>query len=216
MIFDSSKIKVLNGVITYRQKRSEKRMKNMKYGYARVSTRHQDLEGQLRQLEEEHCDKVFFEKITGTKSDRPEFQKLLQAIQTGDTLVVTKLDRFARSTQDALNTIKYLFEKGVRINVLNLGVIENTSTGRLIFTIFSAFADFERDLIVERTQEGKEIAKQRPGFKEGRPKKYSRQQIDLAMQLLETNSYTQVEKMTGISKSTLTRHKRKLNTEKHI
>lgn len=187
----------------------EKGVKNMKYGYARVSTRHQDLEGQLRQLEEEHCDKVFFEKITGTKSDRPEFQKLLQAIQTGDTLVVTKLDRFARSTQDALNTIKYLFEKGVRINVLNLGIIENTSTGRLIFTIFSAFADFERDLIVERTQEGKEIAKQRPGFKEGRPRKFSQQQINLAMNLLKTNSYSEVEKMTGISKSTLTRYKRK-------
>ena len=196
--------------------KAKKGMKNMKYGYARVSTRHQDLEGQLRQLEEERCDKIFFEKITGTKSDRPEFQKLLQAIQTGDTLVVTKLDRFARSTQDALNTIKYLFEKGVRINVLNLGIIENTSTGRLIFTIFSAFADFERDLIVERTQEGKEIAKQRPGFKEGRPRKFSQQQINLAMNLLKTNSYSEVEKMTGISKSTLTRHKRKLNTEKHI
>ena len=187
----------------------EKGVKNMKYGYARVSTRHQDLEGQLRQLEEERCDKVFFEKITGTKSNRPEFQKLLEEIQTGDTLVVTKLDRFARSTQDALNTIKYLFEKGVRINVLNLGIIENTSTGRLIFTIFSAFADFERDLIVERTQEGKEIAKQRPGFKEGRPRKFSQQQINLAMNLLKTNSYSEVEKMTGISKSTLTRYKRK-------
>ena len=77
----------------------------MKYGYARRSTRQQDLEGQQRQLEEECCDWVYFEKITGTKSDRPEFQKLLQEIQTGDTLVVTKLDRFARSTQDALNAI---------------------------------------------------------------------------------------------------------------
>lgn len=186
----------------------------MKYGYARVSTRHQDLEGQLRQLEEERCDKVYYEKITGTKSDRPEFQKLLQAIQPGDTLVVTKLDRFARSTQDALNTIKYLFEKGIRIHVLNLGVIENTSTGRLIFTIFSAFADFERDLIVERTQEGKEIAKQRPGFKEGRPNKFSKQQIDLALNLLKDHSYNEVEKMTGISKSTLTRHKRKREDNK--
>lgn len=181
----------------------------MKYGYARVSTRHQDLEGQLRQLEEEHCDQIFFEKITGTKSDRPEFKKLLEAARSGDTIVVTKLDRFARSTQDALNTIKYLFEKGVRVNVLNLGIIENTSTGRLIFTIFSAFADFERDLIVDRTQEGKEIAKQRPGFKEGRPRKFSQQQIELGMKLLETHSYTEVEKMTGISKSTLTRYKRK-------
>ncbi len=123
-------------------------------------------------MEDERCDRIYFEKITGTKSNRPEFQKLLQEIQTGDTLVITKLDRFARSTQDALNTIKFLFEKGVKINVLNLGIIENTSTGRLIFTIFSAFADFERDLIVERTQEGKEIAKQRPGFREGRPKNF--------------------------------------------
>lgn len=70
----------------------------MKCRYVRVSTRHQDLDGQLRQLEEEHCDKIFFEKITGTKSNRPEFQKLLQTVQTGDALVVTKLDRFARST----------------------------------------------------------------------------------------------------------------------
>ena len=103
----------------------------------------------------------------------------------------------------------------MRINVLNLGIIENTSTGRLIFTIFSAFADFERDLIVERTQEGKELAKQKPNFREGRPKKFNQQQINLAMQLLETHSYKAEEKMTGISKSTLTRNKRKtqMNTE---
>ena len=187
----------------------------MKYGYARVSTRQQDLEGQLNQLKEENCDKIYSEKITGTKSDRPEFQKLLQTVQSGDTLVVTKLDRFARSTQDALNTIKVLFEKGVRISILNLGVIENTSTGRLIFFILSAFADFERDLIVERTQEGKELAKQNPDFREGRPKKFSQQQINLAMNLLKDYSYKEVEKMTGISKSTLSRNKRKmqLNTE---
>lgn len=93
-------------------------------------------------MEDERCDRIYFEKITGTKSNQPEFQKLLQEIQTGDTLVITKMDRFVRSIQDALNTIKFLFEKGVKINVLNLGIIENTSTGRLIFTIFSAFADF--------------------------------------------------------------------------
>ena len=213
MITCSSKIKEYKVVITYGQKYIRKVVENVKYGYARVSTRQQDLEGQLCQLEEEHCNKIFFEKITGTKSDRPEFQKLLQTVQAGDTLVVTKLDRFARSTQDALNTIKVLFEKGVRINVLNLGVIENTSTGRLIFTIFSAFADFERDLIVERTREGKEIAKQRPGFKEGKPRKFSQKQINLAMKLLEGNSYKEVEQMTGISKSTLTRYKRKLQAE---
>lgn len=181
----------------------------MKYGYARVSTRHQNLDGQVHFLEEECCDKVYVEKITDTKRERPEFQKLLEEIQEGDTLVVTKLDRFAHSTQDAFNTIQYLFEKGVCINILNLGIIENTPTGRLVFTIFRAFADFERDLIVERIQEGKELAKQKPGYREGRPKKFTQQQMDQAMQLLETHSYKEVEKMTGISKSTLTRHKKR-------
>ena len=94
--------------------------------------------------------------------------------------------------------------------MLNLGIIENTSTGRLIFKISSAFADFERDLIVERTQEGKELARQKPDFREGRPKKFNQQQINLAMNLLKDHSYKEVEKMTGISKSTLTRNKRKI------
>ena len=99
--------------------------------------------------------------------------------------------------------------------MLNIGIIQNTSTERLIFTIFSAFADFERDLIVERMQEGKELDKQKPDFREGRPKKFNQQQINLAMNLLKDHSYKEVEKMTGISKSTLTRNKRKLqlNTE---
>ena len=100
--------------------------------------------------------------------------------------------------------------------LLNLGIIENTSTGRLIFTIFSAFADFERDLIVERTQEGKELAKQKPDFREGRPKKFNQQQINLAMNLLKNHSYKEVEKMTGISKSTLTRNNRKMQNKPQI
>jgi DNA invertase Pin-like site-specific DNA recombinase len=89
------------------------------------------------------------------KAARPEFQKLLSVLEQGDTLTVTKLDRFARSTSDALAIVKPLFEKGVKVNVLNMGIIENTPTGRLTFTIFSVFAEFERDLIVTRTQEGK-------------------------------------------------------------
>lgn len=87
-------------------------------------------------------------KITGTKSDRPEFQKLLQEIETGDTLVVTKLDRFVRSTQDALNRIKLLFEKGCSDQCAEFRNYRKHSTGRLIFTVFSAFADFEHGLIV--------------------------------------------------------------------
>jgi DNA invertase Pin-like site-specific DNA recombinase len=180
----------------------------MIYGYARVSTAGQDLQAQMNQLKEAGCKKIYSEKFTGTKAERPEFQKLLSRLENGDMLIVTKLDRFARSTSDALSVIKPLFERGVRVNVLNIGIIEDTPTGKLIFTIFSAFAEFERELIITRTREGKEIAKQNKDFKEGRPKKFSKQQINHAMQLLETNSYTQVEEMTGISKSTLVRAKR--------
>jgi DNA invertase Pin-like site-specific DNA recombinase len=90
-----------------------------------------------------------------------------------------------------------------------MGVIENTPTGRLIFTIFSAFAEFERDMIVERTQEGKFIARQNPNFREGRPNKFSRHQINHALSLLENYSYKQVEDMTGVSVSTLVRAKKK-------
>jgi DNA invertase Pin-like site-specific DNA recombinase len=180
----------------------------MIYGYARVSTQGQDLESQINQLKAAGCEKIYSEKFTGTKADRQEFQKLLEVLKEGDTLTVTKLDRFARSTIDAITTVKSLFERGVRVHVLNMGVIEDTPTGRLIFNIFSSFAEFERDLIVERTQEGKAIAKQKGDFKEGRPKKYGKKQIEHALQLLQDHSYKQVEDITGISKSTLIRAKK--------
>ncbi|MGG3654742.1 recombinase family protein [Bacillus pseudomycoides] len=186
----------------------------VKYGYARVSTLNQDLESQIQMLEKEGCEKIYSEKFTGTKFDRPKFQELISVLENGDTLVVTKLDRFARSAENAIQTIKMLFEKGVKVHVINMGVVEDTPTGRLMFNIMSAFAEFERDMIVERTQEGKAIAKLNPNFKEGRPKKYNKEQIEHALGLLKTESYRKVERMTGISVSTLQREKRnRLKTE---
>jgi DNA invertase Pin-like site-specific DNA recombinase len=185
----------------------------MKYGYGRVSTVGQDLQAQINVLEKEGCDKIYSEKFTGTKADRPQFQALLSQLTEGDTLVVTKLDRFARSTAEALGIVKELFERGVKVHVLNMGLIENTPTGRLIFTVMSGFAEFERDLIVERTQEGKAIARQREDYREGRPKKFSKKQVEHALGLLAEHSYKQVEEMTGISKSTLIRAKRKQSAE---
>jgi len=179
----------------------------MKYGYARVSTTHQDLQSQLAQLERESCEKIFKDKFTGTKRDRPEFNKVLDLLKRDDTLVVTKLDRFARSTLDGINTIKELFERGIKVHVLNMGLVEDTPTGRLIFSVMLAFAEFDRDMIVERTQEGKAIARLNPDFKEGRPRKYSSKQLEHALKLKEYNSYKQVEELTGISKSTLIRAK---------
>ncbi|MEK4026975.1 recombinase family protein [Sporosarcina sp. FSL W7-1283] len=181
----------------------------MKYGYARVSTSHQDLEAQIQLLEKEGCDKIYAEKYTGTKADRPKFLELLSILKKDDTLVVTKLDRFARSTVDAIETIKSLFKRDVKVHVLNMGLVENTPTGKLIFNVLSAFAEFERDMIVERTQEGKAVARQNPDFKEGRPRKFSEKQIEHALHLLKNQSYKQVEELTGISKSTLIRAKRK-------
>lgn len=186
----------------------------VKYGYARVSTLNQDLESQIQMLEKEDCKKIFSEKFTGTKFDRPKFQELLSVLEKGDSLVVTKLDRFARSTEHAIQTIKMLFDKGVKVHILNMGIVEDTPTGRLMFNIMSAFAEFERDMIVERTQEGKAIAKLNPNFKEGRPKKYNKEQMEHALGLLKTESYRKVERKTGISVSTLQREKRnRLKTE---
>ncbi|BBC61873.1 recombinase family protein [Melissococcus plutonius] len=180
----------------------------MIFGYARVSTWGQDLESQIIALQKANCEKIYTEKFTGTKLERKEFQKLLKELAEGDTLVVTKLDRFARSTVQGLETVQNLFERGIKIHVLNMGIIENTPTGRLTFTIFSAFAEFERDMIVERTQEGKMLAKLNPKFKEGRPKKFNKAQLDLAMELLEHDTTKNVSRKTGISEATLYREKR--------
>lgn len=183
----------------------------MKYGYCRVSTAGQSLESQEKSVIEAGAEIVFKDTYTGAKMDRPQFQILMKNLKEGDTLIITKLDRFARSTLEGTKIIKDLFERGITVNILNMGVIENTPTGRLIFNIFLAFAEFERDMIVERTQEGKMIARQREDFREGRPKKFSRKQIEHALELKKTRTYKEVEELTGISKSTLIRAKRALN-----
>ena len=184
----------------------------MKYGYARVSTKSQDLEVQLQQLKAENCDVIYQEKFTGTNSKRPEFQRVLAALKSGDTLVVTKLDRLARNTKEGIEIIDSLFERNVKVHVLNVGLLENTTMGRFFLQTMLAVAEMERNIIIERTQEGKNIAKLNPNFKEGRPKKFSKQQIKLALELLKANSYRQVAQMTGISISTLKRAKRSLST----
>ena len=184
----------------------------MRVGYARVSTSGQELEVQLQALKSESCEKIYSEKFTGTKADRPQLNELLDLLNEGDTLVVTKLDRLARNTVEGIEIVKDLFSKGVKVHVLNVGLLENTTMGRFFLTTLLAVAEMERNLIVERTQEGKALAKQSPDFKEGRPPKYTKKQIDHALTLLNTNSYTQVESLTGISKSTLIRAKRKQAT----
>ncbi len=148
----------------------------MIYGYARVSTNGQardgnSIEAQERILKEKGVEKIYLESYTGTKKNRPKLNELLDQIQDGDTLIVTKLDRIARSTRDGLDIIDSLLAKGVNIEILNMGKFDNSPTGELMRTIFFAFAQFERAMIVERTREGKSIAKMKDGYTEGRPKK---------------------------------------------
>lgn len=186
----------------------------MIYGYARVSTKGQakdgnSLDAQEKALRESGANEIYVDAFTGTKTDRPEFDKLMNKIQKGDTLIVTKLDRFARSMSQGSELVSDLIERGIKVYILNIGVMDNTPSSKLIRNVFFAFAEFERDMIVERTMEGKAIAKQNPDFREGRPKKYSRKQIEHALELLDNNSYKQVEDLTGISKSTLIRAKKK-------
>lgn len=148
-------------------------------GYGRVSSKGQatngnSLEDQRRKLEEAGCSEedIVLETYTGTKMDRPKFTKLLKELKEGDTLVVCKLDRFARTASEGSELVKSLLARGVNVHILNMGLIENTPTGRLILNVLLSFAEFERDMIVERTSEGKALAKAtNPDFKEGRPKK---------------------------------------------
>lgn len=145
----------------------------MIYGYARVSSRKQidgnSLESQSEQLKEYGCVEIFVEQFTGMKTDRPEWNKCKAKLKKGDTLIVTKLDRIARSASKGIELIDELLEEGVRIHILNMGMLDNTPTGKLIRNVMFSFAEFERDMILERTKEGKEIARTRPDYKEGRP-----------------------------------------------
>lgn len=179
------------------------------YGYARVSTQQQELQIQLQALEQEGATVIFQEKFTGTKTDRPELNKLLEKLQDGDMLIVTKLDRLARNTKEGIVLVEKLFDKNIKVRVLNIGLLENTSMGRFFLQTLLAVAEMERNTIIERTQEGKAIARQNADYREGRKKVYSKKQLDHAIGLLETNSYNQVADLTGISKSTLIREVKK-------
>lgn len=184
----------------------------MIYGYCRVSTKAQLENNSLEQQEQSIMDKypnaiIRKERFTATKMERPVFSKLIDSLENGDRLVCTKLDRFARTSLEGMKLIQELLQRGIIVEVLSFGSLEGgfSSNNKLMFQVMMAFAEYERDMIVERTQAGKEIAKTKAGFKEGRPMKYTEAQLDHAISLLEKNSYKQVEKMTKISTSTLAR-----------
>lgn len=189
----------------------------MIYGYARVSTYAQakdgnSLEAQSQELKKAGAEEIFSDTFTGTVTERPKLDQLLAQMRFGDTIIVTKLDRIARNLKQGIELIDTLNERGITVNVLNIGVIDNAPTGKLIRNIMLSLAEWERDMIIQRTQEGKEIARQNPEYREGRPQKYNKAQTMHALDLLQTHSYRQVADMTGISKATLVRMKSAMPT----
>ena len=201
----------------------------MIYGYARVSTAKQikgnSLEEQKQELINKNCPKenIVEESYTGTTMYRPKFKELISKLQRNDTLMVTKLDRFARTVNEGNEIINQLLEKGVNVHILNMGFMDNTPNSKMIRTLFLAFAEYERDMIIERTQAGRAKAKELDpiGFAErdGRPQKFSKTQQQHAINLIEKEhiSYKEVSQMLNISESTLYRimrnHRAKKITE---
>ncbi len=187
----------------------------MKFGYIRVSTRKQardgnSLEAQREALTAAGAEKIYTDAFTGTRMERPEWDKLRAQLRRGDVLIVTRLDRLARSVSQASGLITDMIDEGITIHVLNLGVLSNDSVNTLLRNVLLSFAQFERDMIVQRTQEGKAVARATdPNFREGRPPKFDTEQLDHAMELLENHSYAQTAKLTGISKSTLIRERKR-------
>src|SRR5262245_36373456 len=154
------------------------------FGYARVSTRDQDLAAQDAELRAAGCAKVFKEKISGAKTDRPELAKAIGRLEPGDVLVVTRSDRLARSTRDLLNVIAAIADRGAGFKSLKDAWADTTSAhGRLMLTVLGGLAEFERELIRARTGEGLKRAKER-GVRFGRPRKMTPHQRQEAIQRL--------------------------------
>jgi DNA invertase Pin-like site-specific DNA recombinase len=150
----------------------------MNIGYARVSTQDQNLDLQLDTLKEAGCEQIFTDKITGTKFDRPQLNELKKILRNGDTVVVWKLDRMGRGLRDMINLMKEFEDKGIGFKSLTEGIDTTTNTGKLVFNIFASLAEFERSLIVERTQAGLKAGRAR-GKVGGRPRKLDDGQREL-------------------------------------
>lgn len=186
----------------------------MKRGYIRVSTKKQEqgtsLDDQRAVLRGEGCQEIYADVFSGASMDRPELDRLCSEVQAGDTIVVCKLDRIARTETEAYERVVGWVRAGIRVHVLNIGLIEDTEVGRLLLHVMLAFAEFERDMIVSRCQGGRAYKRVTdPNYREGRKPTYSKAQLDHAVDLLQDHSYTEVSLMTGISRSTITREARR-------
>ena len=184
-------------------------MKNYIFGYARVSTTEQILDRQLDMLNKYGVDHIYCEKMTGTKRNRPELEKLLDRLTSGDTVVIESLSRLGRSTKDLIELMELFNKKQVDLVSLKENINTTTATGKLLFTLISAISQFERDSIVDRTREGLASARAR-GRIGGRPP-IDKNLIDKAVRLYQSKEYTvaEVEELTGVKRATLYRYLKK-------
>jgi DNA invertase Pin-like site-specific DNA recombinase len=178
----------------------------MIYGYARVSTDGQSVEAQVQQLRAAGAEKVFRETASGAKTDRAQLRRALKEIDDGDTLLVTRLDRLARSTRDLLNTLAQIADKGAGFRSLGDTWADTTTPhGRLMLTVLGGLAEFERELIRARTSEGRERAKAR-GVHMGRPPKLTKHQKKEALKRRDAGEPTrEIARMFNVSHSTISR-----------
>ena len=185
-------------------------MRNFTFGYARVSTEAQNLDRQLDALEKYGVDKIYNEKMTGTKRDRPELEKMLERMTEGDTVVIESLSRLGRSTKDLIELVELFEKRGVHLVSLKEQIDTTTSTGKLLFTLMSAIAQFERDVIADRTREGLKAARARGHFG-GRPR-FNDEKVRQAIKLYNTKEYSlrEIEELTGVKKGTLYRSLKRL------
>ena len=190
----------------------------MKIGYARVSTGLQNLDLQEDRLNTHGCEKIFNDHMSGSKSKRPGLDKAIEFARSGDTIVVWRLDRLGRNMQDLITLVNDLNERGVSFHSLeeNITMDKSSSTGQLLFHLFAAFAEFERNLILERSSAGRIAARAR-GRYGGRPEKLNKQDLNLLKTLYENGTPVKtIAGHFGVSRTTIYRYLDKLNDVKGV
>lgn len=187
----------------------------MIYGYARVSTKDQNLETQLQQLQEFGVNEVISEKISGIVSKKNKLDALLHDLRENDTLVVTRMDRLGRNTVQLLQLVEELQERNVDLVILNMGIDTRTPTGKFFLTIMAGFSELDRTMMKEKQYAGIQLAKKK-GLYKGRPKKYTttHSSVKHALELRKTTNKTvkEISQITGISEATLYRRLRENKT----
>jgi len=174
-----------------------------KIGYARVSTKDQNLNSQIDTLNEYGCERIFYEKVSGRKYNRTELDKCLDYLREGDTLVITKLDRLGRTTKQLIELAQYLEENEIDLEIIDMNINTKDAMGKMFFTMMGAFAELEANLLSERTKKGLASARSR-GRMGGRPR-LAKDKRETVISLYESKKYTinEIIRMTGVSKSTI-------------